>query len=45
MMLTMAGLGGRGRSFRVVVNERARHELYGRLEEVLGPEAATTVIE
>lgn len=25
--------------------ERSRHELYRRLEEVLGPEAATTLIE
>jgi hypothetical protein len=29
----------------MVVSERARHELYRRLEEVLGPEAATTLIE
>lgn len=29
----------------MVVDERARHELYRRLEEVLGPEAATTLIE
>ena len=29
----------------MVVDERSRHELYRRLEEVLGPEAATTLIE
>lgn len=29
----------------MVVDERARHELYRRLEEVLGPDAATTLIE
>ena len=29
----------------MVVDERSRHELYTRLEEVLGPEAATTLIE
>jgi hypothetical protein len=29
----------------MVVDERSRHELYRRLEEVLGPEAATTMIE
>ncbi len=29
----------------MAVDERSRHELYRRLEEVLGPEAATTLIE
>ena len=29
----------------MVVDERSRHELYRRLEDVLGPEAATTLIE
>ena len=29
----------------MVVDERSRHELYRRLEEVLGPDAATTLIE
>ncbi len=29
----------------MVVDERSRHELYTRLEELLGPEAATTLIE
>lgn len=29
----------------MVVDERSRHELYRRLEEVLGSEAATTLIE
>jgi hypothetical protein len=29
----------------MVVDERSRHALYRRLEEVLGPEAATTLIE
>ena len=29
----------------MVVDERSRHELYRRLEAVLGPEAATTLIE
>ena len=29
----------------MVVDERSRHELYRRLQEVLGPEAATTLIE
>jgi hypothetical protein len=29
----------------MVVDERSWHELYTRLEEVLGPEAATTLIE
>ncbi len=29
----------------MVVDERSRHELYRRLEKVLGPEAATTLIE
>lgn len=29
----------------MVVDERSRHELYRRLEELLGPEAATTLIE
>jgi hypothetical protein len=29
----------------MVVDERSRHQLYSRLEEVLGPEAATTLIE
>ncbi len=29
----------------MVVDERSRHQLYRRLEEVLGPEAATTLIE
>jgi len=29
----------------MVVDERSRHELYRRLEEVLGPEAAATLIE
>ena len=29
----------------IVVDERSRHELYRRLDEVLGPEAATTLIE
>jgi len=29
----------------MVVDERSRHELYRRLEEVLGAEAATTLIE
>lgn len=29
----------------MVVDERSRHELYRRLEEVLGPAAATTLIE
>ena len=29
----------------MVVDERSRHELYSRLEEVLGPDAATTLIE
>ncbi len=29
----------------MVVDERSRHELYRRLDEVLGPEAATTLIE
>lgn len=29
----------------MVVDERSRHELYRRIEEVLGPEAATTLIE
>ena len=29
----------------MTVDERSRHELYRRLEEVLGPEAATTLIE
>ena len=29
----------------MVVDERSRHQLYSRLEEVLGAEAATTLIE
>ena len=29
----------------MAVDERSRHELYRRLDEVLGPEAATTLIE
>jgi len=29
----------------MVLDERSRHELYLRLEEVLGPEAATTLME
>ncbi len=29
----------------MVVDERSRHQLYRRLEEVLGPDAATTLIE
>jgi hypothetical protein len=29
----------------MAVDERSRHELYRRLEDVLGPEAATTLIE
>jgi hypothetical protein len=29
----------------MAVDERSRHELYRRLEEVLGPDAATTLIE
>jgi len=29
----------------MVVDERSRHQLYRRLEEVLGPEEATTLIE
>ena len=29
----------------MVVDERSRHELYRRLEEVLGPEGATTLME
>jgi hypothetical protein len=29
----------------MVLDERSRHELYRRLEEVLGPEAATTLME
>ena len=29
----------------MVVDERSRHELYRRLEEVLGPDVATTLIE
>lgn len=29
----------------MTVDERSRHELYHRLEEVLGPDAATTLIE
>ena len=29
----------------MVVDERSRHQLYSRLEEVLGTEAATTLIE
>ncbi len=29
----------------MVVDERSRHELYRRLEEVLGPDAATALIE
>lgn len=29
----------------MVVDVRSRHELYRRLEEVLGPDAATTLIE
>ncbi len=29
----------------MVVDERSRHELYRRLEEVLGPDAAATLIE
>lgn len=29
----------------MAVDERSRHELYHRLEEVLGPDAATTLIE
>ena len=29
----------------MAVDERSRHQLYRRLEEVLGPEAATTLIE
>ena len=29
----------------MVVDERSRHQLYRRLEEVLGPEAAPTLIE
>lgn len=29
----------------MVVDDRSRHELYSRLEEVLGPDAATTLIE
>ncbi len=29
----------------MVVDDRSRHELYSRLEEVLGQEAATTLIE
>lgn len=29
----------------MAIDERARHELYLRLEETLGPEAATTLME
>jgi hypothetical protein len=29
----------------MVISEHARHELYRRLEETLGPEAATTLME
>ena len=29
----------------MVVDERSRHELYRRLEELLGPEGATTLME
>ncbi len=29
----------------MVVDERSRHEMYRKLEEVLGPDAATTLIE
>lgn len=29
----------------MVLNERSRHQLYLRLEEALGPEAATTLME
>ncbi len=29
----------------MVVDERSRHQLYSRLEDVLGPDEATTLIE
>jgi hypothetical protein len=29
----------------MAIDERSRHEMYGKLEEVLGPEAARTLME
>lgn len=42
----MASLcGSRRRGAKIAIDERSRHELYLRLEEALGPESATTLME